>query len=171
MANQNKNEPINLENLKIVLRFVDKDFSRYTLFVPLFKFSKSFLKLENKFSLTLKLKYKSKLYKVPQLANLVTNLLCCGVDRFTRMDDEFRIEHGLAKSLGFEKGFPTSDTIYRFFRSFNGWNINQLERINIELLKEQKTNWFFGLILKQPRNKLKKQLKFFIVSKWRRLIH
>lgn len=137
-----ENDEIDLENLKIVLRFVDKDFSRYTLFIPLFKFSKSFLRLEEKFSRYLKPKYKSKFYPVPKIANLGISLICCGVDRFVRMDDEFRIERGLAKSLGFPRGFPTSDTIYRFLKSFNGYNIRQLERINLEVLKEQKGHWF-----------------------------
>lgn len=137
----NEIDDFDLANTKLVLRFVNKDFSRYTLFIPLFKFSKSFLRLEEKFSLYLKLKYKSKRFPVHKIANLVTNLICCGVDRFVRMDDEFRIEKGLAKALNFPKGFPTSDTIYRFFQTFNGYNINQLERVNFEILKEQKNRW------------------------------
>jgi hypothetical protein len=36
------------------------------------------------------------------------------------MDDELRVEKGLAKSLSFPKGFPSSDTIYRFFKTFTG---------------------------------------------------
>lgn len=140
MANSN-NEAWDLDKLKIVIRFVNKDFSRYTLFIPLFKFSKSFLKLEEKFSAYLRLKYRSQRYKVSKIANLAASLICCGIDRFVRMDDEFRIERGLAKSLGFPNGFPTSDTIYRFFNSFNGWSVNQLEKVNLELLREQKNNW------------------------------
>jgi len=137
-----KNEAIDLENLKIVIRFVDKDFSRYTLFVPLFKFSKSFLGLEDKFSNYLKLRYKSRLYLLSKIANLVNSLICCGVNRFVRLDNEFKIEKGLAKSLGFPKGFPSSDTIYRFFKVFNGYNIRQLEFINLLMLKEQKEHWY-----------------------------
>lgn len=117
---QDENDEVDLKNLKIVLRFVDKDFSRYTLFAPLFKFSKSFLRLEEKFSRYLKLKYKPKRYPVAKMADSVVSLVCCGVDRFVRMDDEFRIERGLAKSLGFPHGFFTSRTVYRFFQSFNG---------------------------------------------------
>lgn len=139
---QDEDDAIDLENLKIVLRFVKKDFSRYTLFIPLFKFSKSFLRLEEKFSCYLKLKYNPKRYPVAKMADSVVSLVCCGVDRFVRMDDEFRIERGLAKSLGFPHGFFTSRTAYRFFQSFNGWNIRQLERINLETLKEQKGYWF-----------------------------
>lgn len=135
-------EVINLEELKIVIRYVDKDFSRYTLFVPLFKFSKVFLRLEERFSHHLKLKYRPRRYPVSKIANCVTSLVCCGIDRFVRMDDEFRIEKGLAKSLGFPRGFPSSDTIYRFFQAVNGYNIRQLERINLELLREQKDNWY-----------------------------
>lgn len=135
-----KDEEIDLANLKIVIRFVKKDFSRYTLFIPLFKFSKVFLQLENKFSRYLKLNYKSKRYPVPKIANLGISLVCCGIDRFVRTDDEFRVEKGLAKSLGFSRGFPTSDTLYRFFKSFNGYNIRQLEKVNLEVLKEQ--HWF-----------------------------
>ena len=132
---------IDLSNLKIVIRFVDKDFSRYTLFIPLFKFSKSFLGLEEKFSRYLKLNYQSRQYLLPKIANLGISLICCGIDRFVRVDDEFRIEKGLAKALGFPAGLPTSRTMYRFFTRFNGYNINQLERINLEILKEQKDNW------------------------------
>ena len=137
-----ENEVINLEELKIVIRYVDKDFSRYTLFVPLFKFSKTFLRLEEKFSHHLKLKYRPRRYPVSKIANCATSLVCCGIDRFVRMDDEFRIERGLAKSLGFPRGFPSSDTIYRFFQAVNGYNVRQLERINLELLREQKSNWY-----------------------------
>ena len=132
---------VDISKLKIVIRFVDKDYSRYTLFIPLFKFSKVYLGLSKKFSCYLRLSYQSKRYSVARIANLVTSLVCCGVDRFVRMDDEFKIEKGLAKSLGFPKGFPSSDTIYRFFKSFTGYNINQLERINLEILKEQKDRW------------------------------
>lgn len=138
-----KNEEVDLANLKIVIRFVKKDFSRYTLFIPLFKFSKVFLNLENKFAQYLKLNYKSKQYPVPKIANLGVSLICCGIDRFVRTDDEFRVERGLAKSLGFPRGFPTSDTLYRFFKSFNGYNIHQLERVNLAVLKQQKEHWYF----------------------------
>ena len=137
-----KIDDFDLANTKLVLRFVDRDFSRYILFIPLFKFSKSFLKLEDKFSFYLRLNYKSKRFQVHRIANLITNLICCGVDRFVRMDDEYRIEKGLAKSLGFFEGFPTSDTIYRFLKAFSGFNVNQLERVNLEILKEQKNRWF-----------------------------
>lgn len=138
-----KNEEVDLANLKIVIRFVKKDFSRYTFFIPLFKFSKVFLQLENKFFRILKLNYKPKRYLVPKIADLGVSLICCGIDRFVRTDDEFRVERGLAKSLGFPKGFPTSDTLYRFFKAFNGYNIRQLERVNLEVLKEQKEHWYF----------------------------
>ncbi len=140
-----KNEQNNtwdLDKLKLVIRFVNKDYSRYTIFLPLFKFSKSFLRLEEKFSLYLKLKRRLRHYELSKIANLASSLICCGVDRFVRMDDEFRIERGLAKSLGFANKFPTSTTIYRFFRSFNGWNIRQLEKVNLQLLKEQKNKWY-----------------------------
>lgn len=142
MTAQNKNGEVKLEDLKIVIRFVDKDFSRYTLFVPLLKFSKVFLKLEDKFSRYLKLNYKPRHYLLPKIANSIVSLICCGVDRFARMDDEFRLERGIAKALGFPKGFFTSRTAYRFFESFNGYNVRQLERINIEVLKEQKRKWY-----------------------------
>ncbi len=137
-----KSDVWDLDKLKLIIRFVKRDFSRYTLFIPLFKFSKTFLRLENKFSLYLKLKYRAQRYEVAKIANLTSSLICCGVDRFVRMDDEFRIECGLAKSLGFPNGFPTSDTIYRFFRSFNSWNVKQLGTVNLQLLKEQKNNWY-----------------------------
>lgn len=140
-----KEEVWDINNLELVLRFVKRDFSRYTLFIPLFKFSKSFLRLENKFALHLKLKYRSQHYEVAKIANAVASLVCCGVDRFVRMDDEFRVEHGLAKALGFPHRFFSSKTVYRFFRSFNGWNINQLEKINLKLLQEQKTLWYYSI--------------------------
>ncbi len=137
-----QNEEIDLANLKIVLRFTDKDFSRYSLFIPLFKFCKTFLKLEDKFSRHLKLNYKSKFYELHRVANSIVCLISCGVDRFVRMDDEFRVERGLAKSLGFPRGFFSSDTVYRFFSSFTGWNIKQLEKINLEILAEHKSDWY-----------------------------
>ena len=133
---------IDIADLKIVISFVDKDYSRYTLFIPLFKFSQSILKLEDKYSRYLKLKYQSRSYPVPKMANLVTSLICCGIDRFIRLDDEFMSERGLAKSLGFRGKFPTSRTIYRFFHNFTGYNVNQLERVNLEMLKEQKEQWY-----------------------------
>lgn len=142
MSVQDENDEIDLKNLKIVIRFVKKDFSRYTLFIPLFKFSKSFLKLEEKFFHHLKLKYNPKRYPVAKMADAVVSLVCCGVERFVRMDDKFKVEKGLAKSLGFPHGFFTSRTAYRFFQSFNGWNIRQLERINLEVLREQKEYWY-----------------------------
>jgi hypothetical protein len=137
-----KNDDLDIEKLKIVLRYVPKDFSRYTLFVPLFKFSKVFLKLENKFRRYLKIKYQSKHYEVVKIANCVTSLICCGIDRFVRLDDEFKIERGLSKVLGFPKGFFSSRTAYRFFASFTGYNINQLEKVNLSLLAEQKNCWY-----------------------------
>ncbi len=97
--------------------------------------------LENKFSRYLRLKYNPRQYLLPKVANMVVSLVCCGVDRFVRLDNEFRVELGLAKSLGFTNGFPSSDTIYRFFASFKGWNINQLEKVNLELLREQQGKW------------------------------
>jgi len=60
------------------------------------------------------------------------------------MDDEFSCEMGLAKYLGFKRGFPASDTIYRFLRKFNGFNLRQLQRINLDLLGENKNLWLPG---------------------------
>lgn len=142
MSAHSENDVIDIEKLKIVLAFTDKQYSRYTLFVPLFKFSKSFLGLEKKFSRYLALNYKPRKYLLPKIANSVTSLICCGIDRFVRMDDEFSIEKGLAKSLGFPQGFFSARTAYRFFETFNGWNIRQLERINLEVLSEQKQHWY-----------------------------
>ena len=76
-------------DLPIRLAFVDKDYSRYTLFPILFKFSKVFLNLENKISRHLKINSKPSKYPVPKIANSIVNLLCCGIDRFVRLDDEF----------------------------------------------------------------------------------
>lgn len=95
-------------DLPIRITFVDKDYSRYTLFPILFKFSKVFLDLENKFYCHLKIKSKTDGYPVPKIANSIVNLLCCGVDRFVRLDDEFGCERGLAKYLGFRRGFPAA---------------------------------------------------------------
>lgn len=142
MPAKHENEEFDIGNVKIILRFVNKQFSRYTLFIPLFKFSKVFLRLEEKFSQYLKLKYKPRCYEVAKIANCVTSLICCGIDRFVRMDNEFRVEKGLAKSLGFPHGFFSSRTAYRFFESFNGYNIRQLERINLAVLREQKEHWY-----------------------------
>lgn len=129
--------------LPIRITFVDKDYSRYALFPILFKFSKVFLDLENKFHCFLKIKSKTDGYPVPKIANSIVNLICCGVDRFVRLDDEFSCELGLAKYLGFRKGFPTSDTIYRFFRKFDGYNLRQLQKINLQILNENKKWWLF----------------------------
>ncbi len=137
-----KKDDFDLKNSNVVLRYVNKDFSRYTLFVPLFKFSKVFLGLEDKFGQYLKLKYSSRLYEVTKIANCVTSLICCGIDRFIRLDDEFVAERGLAKTLGFPNGFFSSRTAYRFFEAFTGYNVAQLEKINIALLTEQKEYWY-----------------------------
>ena len=136
-----KSSIIDPRDLPIRLAFVDKDYSRYTLFPVLFKFSKVFLGLENKISLHLKINSKSDKYPVPKIANMTVNLICCGVDRFVRLDDEFSVELGLARYLGFKEGFPTSDTIYRFLRKFTGYNLVQLQKINLLLLKEHKSLW------------------------------
>lgn len=136
-----KKDVFDLKSSNIVLSYVNKDFSRYTLFVPLFKFSKLFLGLEDKFAQYLKLKYSSRLYEVTKIANCVTSLICCGIDRFVRLDDEFVAERGLAKTLGFPDGFFSSRTAYRFFEAFTGYNIAQLEKVNLSLLIEQKEYW------------------------------
>lgn len=136
-----RNDNIDPCDLPLKITFVDKDYSRYTLFPILFKFSKVFLNLENKFKRHLKINSKAGKYPVSKLANSVTNLICCGVDRFARLDDEFSCEKGLAKYLGFSNGFPTSDTIYRFFRKFNGYHLRQLQNINLELLNDNRDLW------------------------------
>lgn len=139
-----KNGDVGPRELPIRITFVDKDYSRYALFPILFKFSKVFLGLENKIARHLKVKSKPDGYPVLRIANSIVNLICCGVDRFARMDDEFSCETGLAKYLGFERGFPASDTIYRFFRKFDGFNLRQMQRINLELLGENKSLWLPG---------------------------
>ena len=139
-----KGGDVDPRDLPIRIAFVNKDYSRYTLFPILFKFSKVFLDLESKFHCHLKIKSKLDGYPVPKIANSIVNLICCGVDRFVRLDDEFSCERGLAKYLGFENGFPSSDTIYRFFRKFDGFNLRQLQRINLKLLDENKNRWLAG---------------------------
>lgn len=137
-----KKDDFDLTSSNVILSYVNKDFSRYTLFVPLFKFSKVFLGLEDKFARYLKIKCFSRLYEVTKIANCVTSLICCGIDRFVRLDDEFVSERGLAKILGFPNGFFSSRTAYRFFEAFTGYNISQLEKVNLALLTEQKEYWY-----------------------------
>ena len=135
-------QEIDYRDLPIKLSFVDKDYSRYTLFPILFKFSKVFLKFENRFSRYLKLNYKSKKYLTVKMANFIVSMISMGIGRFERLNDEFACETGLIKYLGFES-VPHSTTVQRFLRVFNGYNIRQLERVNLSLLSDHKDLWYY----------------------------
>lgn len=133
---------IDYSELPLEIVFDNKDYSRYTLFPILFRYSKVFLKMENRFDQYLKLNYKSRRYPTVKMANFIVSMISMGIGRFERLNDEFACETGIVKYLGFKK-VPHSTTVQRFLKAFNGYNIRQLEKVNLSLLKDMKELWFY----------------------------
>lgn len=125
---------------KLVLQFVNEDFSSYTLSPLLVKYMEEFLHLEPLFADNLSIKKRFSRFSIGKLSFLSVLLILLGIERFSHLSTRWVRETGLAKVIGIHS-LPRKTTFADFLNSFSGYHTEQLKRIHRRLIQEHKAQW------------------------------
>jgi hypothetical protein len=129
----------------------DNKYSRFGLLPLLIWYIRNILDLEKRFKiLTVKtkrnhvnpIKYREKPYTEEKMSLAFIVLILLQIERFYKIKDTLSDEIGIAKLIGLEKFF-SDQTAYNFINGFQKWHVDQLQRINTNLLLD------FGLSFHQ----------------------
>jgi hypothetical protein len=129
----------------------ENEYSRFGLLPLLIWYFRNVLELEKRFELlTVKskrnhdnpVKYRKKTYTEEKMSLVFVLLILLQVERFSRIKDVLSDEVQIAKLIGLEKFF-SDQTAYNFINAFQKWHIDQLGRVNANLLSD------FGLSINQ----------------------
>jgi hypothetical protein len=131
----------NIENI-IIKYDKENEYSRFGLLPLIIWYLMYILELERRFKpLTVKskrnhnkpVKYRKKQYTEEKMALSFVVLILLQIERFSKIKDALSDEVEIAKLIGLEKFF-SDQTAYNFINAFQKWHINQLNRINTNLL-------------------------------------
>lgn len=125
---------------KLILEFVDEDYSAYTLAPLLVKFMREFLGLESLLEANLTIKKRYSTFSVGKLAFLGILFIMLGIERFSHLSNKWIRETGLAK-VNRLKSFPRKTTFADFLNSFSGYHTEQLKRVHRELVRQNREYW------------------------------
>ena len=121
---------------RIVIRFVDKDFSRFAVYPIIASYLLDYLKLDLHFKKVLKMRNNNFSFSGTDYLLTLVTVIFLGIKRIYKIDDLLANEYQLAKILGFKKEqFPNSTRIYRLLSQMDHWTVKRLDRINFELIK------------------------------------
>ena len=127
------------------------EYSRFGILPLLIWYFREVLELERRFkNLTVKtkrkhknpVKYRKKPYTEAKISIAIIVLILLQIERFSKIKDKLSDEEGIAKLIGLDKIF-SDQTAYNFINGFQKWHIDQLKKINTELLSD------FGTSLNQ----------------------
>jgi len=135
---------------------LDNDFSRFGLLPLLIWYLKETLELESRFGiLTVKskrnhdkpVKYREKPYTESKMSLTFIVLILLQIERFSKIKDCLSDEEGIAKLIGLKKFF-SDQTAYNFINAFSKWHIDQLNKVNTEILNDfgQSFNQVFPVV-------------------------
>ncbi len=125
---------------KLEIRFVEEDYSAYTLAPTIAKFMEDILCIEPLFKANISIKKRFSQFSNGKLAFLGIFLILLGIERFSYLDDKWARERGLAKINCINK-LPGKNTFFRFLSSFSGYHTTQLSRVHRILVRENRDLW------------------------------
>jgi len=123
----------------ITIRFIDKDFSKFSVFPVIASYLIDYLKLEERFDIVLKTKSNNFSFSVQEYLLTLTTIIFLGIKRLYKADDLLANEQQLAKILGFRKQkFPSARALYLLLSSVDHWSVKRLDKVNFDLIKKHK---------------------------------
>ena len=123
-----------MKSIRIV--FVDKDFSRFATFPLIGSFLIDYLNIHNRLRILSAKRRKIVFSRVDYCLTLISSIFL-GIENLNKIDDCLETENKLAELLGIEgKTFPKRTACYEFLSGCTHWNVKQIDRINLDLLKE-----------------------------------
>jgi len=121
---------------KIRIVFVNKDFSRFATFPLIGSFLIDFLKLDRRLQILTTKRRKIVFSKIDYCLTLISCIFL-GIKNLNNIDDCLQTEGKLAELIGIKaRAFPKRTVCYDFLCSCTHWNVKQIDRINLDLLKE-----------------------------------
>ena len=108
--------------------------TRKALAVPVAQFLGETLAMRKRFSILTVKKGKNSTFSTVDMSLGILAIIMLECERLFHLNTEYQQERLLAHQLGLVRMFEQS-TAHRFINRFKGWHINQLERINVQLLQ------------------------------------
>lgn len=126
----------------ISIEFVDKDYSRFSVFPVVISYILDYLHLDREFKDVLKLKNSNSSFSETEYLLFLLTCIFLGVKHLYKAGDLLSSEHQLAKILGFRKGrFPSARGLYRLLSVVDHWTVKRLDKVNFLLIKRKKDSF------------------------------
>ncbi len=123
----------------ISICFVEKDFSKYSVFPVIASYLLDHLNLGKKFEGVVKTEKINCVFSKQEYLLTLFTIIFLKIKRIYRADDVLSDEQVLAKILGIKKGkFPSASSIYQFLSLVDHWSVKRLDKINWNLIKDHK---------------------------------
>ena len=123
----------------ISICFVEKDFSKYSIFPVIASYLLDHLNLAEKFKGVVKTEKINCVFSKQEYLLTLFTIIFLKIKRIYRADDILSDEQVLAKILGIKKEkFPSASSIYQFLNLVDHWSVKRLDKINWNLIKNHK---------------------------------
>jgi hypothetical protein len=123
----------------LVVEFVDRDYSRYTVFPVVASFLLDEVELGSLFNHVLKMKNERCSFSASDYLLTMMTTVFLGISRFHHLDDLLSPEVKLAHILGITRGkFPSSSSLYRILGSVSYWDWYRMGLVRFEVTKKSK---------------------------------
>lgn len=123
----------------ITIEYVDKDYSKYSVFPVIASYFVDILGLNKGFSGVLKLQREKYSFSGTEYLLFLLTIIFLGIEHIYKADDLLTEETQLAKILGFRKGvFPSARSVYRILSEVSHWSVKRLDELNFSLIRDEK---------------------------------
>lgn len=123
----------------ISIEFVDKDYSKFSLFPVVASYLLDYLHLDREFKRVLKMKNHNNSFSGTEYLLFLFTTIFLGIDHLYKADYLLGTERQLAKIMGFEKQrFPTASSLYRVLGKANHWAVRRLDKVSYSLVSKHK---------------------------------
>ena len=123
----------------ITIRFVEKDFSRFSVYPVVVNYILDVLHLDRVFKDVLKPKSVNHTFSGTEYLLFLFTVMFLGITHLYKADDLLSSETQLARILGFCHGrFPLSKSVYLLLSRMDYWSVKRLEEANLSLIKREK---------------------------------
>ena len=123
----------------ITIRFVEKDFSRFSVYPIVISYILDILHLDNILQGVLKQKRENTTFSSTEYLLYLFTIIFLGIRHLYKADDVLADEESLAKIMGFHEGkFPTSRSLYLLLKQATYWEAQRLALANRKLLTQKR---------------------------------
>lgn len=123
----------------ISIEFVDKDYSKFSVFPVVASYLLDYLHLDREFKAVLKVRNHNSSFSGAEYLLFLFTIIFLGIAHIYKADDLLETEYQLAKILGFNKErFPTASSLYRLLGRVDHWVVKRLDQVNLTLIKRHR---------------------------------